>query len=355
MRLVKRGDYVYMTLARAGEPLQVAAGTPRIHFEGEYYIGIGVCAHDKDAVTEVAFSKVELSDRNGSNRVAPVLYSMLETVGPASGDRKAVYVTADHIEAPNWTRDGSAYIFNGGGRIYRLPVSGGKPELIDTGIANQCNNDHGISPDGKTLVVSDNSQEEHRSIMYTMPLTGGAAKRITKNSPSYWHGWSPDGKTLAFVGERDGNFDIYTIPVEGGEETRLTTAKGLDDGPEYTPDGKYIYLNSERTGHMQIWRMRADGGEQEQVTFGEENDWFPHFSPDGKWMVFISFDKTVVGHPPNKDVALRLMSMEDKKMTVLAKLFGGQGTMNVPSWSPDGTQFAFVSYTFVDVEDTWKK
>ena len=355
MRLVKRGDYVYMTLARAGEPLQVAAGTPRIHFEGEYYIGIGVCAHDKDATTEAAFSKVELSDRNGSNRVAPVLYSMLETVGIASGDRKAVYVTADHIEAPNWTRDGAAYIFNGGGRIYRLPVGGNKPELIDTGIAVQCNNDHGISPDGKTLVVSDNSQEEHRSIMYTMPLTGGPAKRITKNSPSYWHGWSPDGKTLAFVGERNGNFDIYTIPVEGGEETRLTTAKGLDDGPEYTPDGKYIYSNSERTGHMQIWRMKADGGEQEQVTQGDENDWFPHFSPDGKWMVFISFDKTVVGHPPNKDVTLRLMSMDDKKITVLAKLFGGQGTMNVPSWSPDGTQFAFVSYTFVDVEDTWKK
>jgi len=143
----------------------------------------------------------------------------------------------------------------------------------------------------------------------------------------------------------------------GGEETRLTTAKGLDDGPEYSPDGKYIYFNSERTGHMQIWRMRADGSEQEQVTFGEENDWFPHISSDGQSMVFLTYDPSVTGHPENKDVSLRLMNLKDlsgrganfkqAKITVLAKLFGGQGTINVPSWSPDSKQLAFVSYQLV--------
>jgi len=137
------------------------------------------------------------------------------------------------------------------------------------------------------------------------------------------------------------------FPAAGGEEAQLTTAKGLDDGPEYTPDGKYIYFNSERTGHMQIWRMRADGSEQEQVTFGEDNDWFPHISPDGQQMVFVTYDASVKGHPENKDVMLRMMTLKDKKITVLAKLFGGQGTMNVPSWSPDGKQFAFVSYQLV--------
>src|SRR4029077_9054793 len=136
----------------------------------------------------------------------------------------------------------------------------------------------------------------------------------------------------------------HTRSTAGGEETRLTTAKGLDDGPEYSPDGKYVYFNTERTGHMQIWRMRADGSEQEQVTFDEFNNWFPHISPDGQQMGFLTYDLSVTGHPENKDVMLRLMSLNDNKVTVLAKLFGGQGTINVPSWSPDGKQLAFVSY-----------
>ncbi len=183
--------------------------------------------------------------------------------------------------------------------------------------------------------------------MYVVPFSGGTPRRLTKNSPSYWHGWSPDGKTLAFVGQRNGDFDIYTVPVTGGEETRLTTAPGLDDGPEYSPDGQYIYFNSERTGHMQILRMKADGSGQTQVFADENNNWFPHISPDGKYMVFLSFDKSVSGHPENKDVTLRVMTLADQKIKVLATLFGGQGTNNVPSWSPDSTKVAFVSYALI--------
>ena len=219
--------------------------------------------------------------------------------------------------------------------------------MIDTGFAIRCNNDHGISPDATQLAISDNSQEDHNSIVYIVPIRGGTPRRITQKSPSYWHGWSPDGTTLAFVGQRNGEFDIYTIPAAGGEETRLTTAKGLDDGPEYSPDGKYIYFNSERTGHMQIWRMKPDGSDQEQVFSDDRNNWFPHISPDGQWMVFLTYETDVTGHPENKDVMLRLMSLSDKKITVLAKLFGGQGTINVPSWSPDNKRLAFVSYLLI--------
>ncbi len=355
LRLVKRGDYFYMALADESRRLQIAAGSPKIHLSGSYYIGIGVCSHDKDAVTKAEFSNLELADRTIASTTQPVMYSVLETIAVASADRAARYVTADHIEAPNWTRDGAAFIFNAGGRIYRMPIDSRKPDAIDTGSATRCNNDHGISPDAATLVISDQSLEPHDSLIYTLPITGGAPRRITQNAPSYWHGWSPDGKTLAFVGQRNNEFDIYTISVEGGSETRLTTAKGLDDGPEYTPDGAFIYFNSERTGHMQIWRMKSDGSDQQQVTSGELNDWFPHFSPDGQQMVFLSFEKGVTGHPPNKDVRLRQMSMSDGKMKELASLFGGQGTMNVPSWSPDGSQFAFVSYVLVDPEDASPK
>jgi hypothetical protein len=346
LRLVKQGDYVYLWLAGPEGEFNGAGASIRLPLQGTFYVGIGVCAHDKDAVEKAVFSKVDLTTPPAPAG-EPKLYSTLETVTIASTDRRVVYVAPGRFEAPNWTRDGAAFLFNRDGHILRLPVSGGTPATIDTGFATRCNNDHGISPDSKWLAISDQSQEEHHSEVYLVPIEGGAPRRITKNSPSYWHGWSPDGATLAFVGQRNGDFDIYTIPVTGGDETRLTTAKGLDDGPDYSPDGKYIYFNSERTGTMQIWRMYADGSGQEQVTSDDFNNWFPHISPDAKWMVFLTYEKDVTGHPENKNVKLRLMSLEDKKISVLASLFGGQGTINVPSWSPDSKRLAFVSYQLI--------
>jgi len=351
VRIVKRGGYFTMWVAGEDGKFELAGATGKIALNGPYYVGIGVCSHEKDVVEKAVFSNVELKRRSGHGAEASVkLYSMMEIISAESTDRRAIYVAEGRFEAPNWMPDGKRLLFNRKGKIETIDVTGGPTQTIDTGFAVRCNNDHGISPDGKELVVSDQSQEEHKSIVYILPIEGGTPRRITKNSPSYWHGWSPDGKTLAFVGQRDGEFDIYTISTAGGDEKRMTTAPGLDDGPEYTPDGKYIYFNSVRSGHMQIWRMKADGSEQEQVTHGEGNDWFPHFSPDGKWMVFITFDASVEGHPENKDVTLRMMSMADGKITEVAKLFGGQGTINVPSWSPDGKRFAFVSYALVGEE-----
>jgi TolB protein len=304
-------------------------------------------------IEKAVFSNVELTQASATSTGQSTLYSTLETIDVDSYDRRVVYLAPEHFEAPNWTRDGNAFLFNRDGHMLRLPASGGTPQIVDTGSATRCNNDHGISPDGTELAISDNSQGDHESLVYIVPISGRAPRRITENSPSYWHGWSPDGKTLAFVGLRNGDGDIYTLPADTQpgtpppQETRLTTAKGLDDGPEYSPDGKYIYFNSERTGRMQIWRMRADGSDQEQVFSDDLNNWFPHISPDGQWMVFLTYAADVTGHPPNKDVMLRLMSLSDKKITVLAKLFGGQGTINVPSWSPDSKRLAFVSYMLV--------
>jgi TolB protein len=346
VRIVKQGDFVYLWLADATGDFKVSGASVRLLLPGTFYVGIGVCAHDKDAVEKAIFSKVDFTTP-AAPAGEPKLYSALETVAIASSDRHVVYVAPEHFEAPNWTRDGNAFLFNSNGHVLRLPLAGGTPATVDTGFAIRCNNDHGISPDSKWLAISDQSQEDHRSLVYLVPIEGGTPRRITKNAPSYWHGWSPDGATLAFVGQRNGDFDIYAIPATGGDETRLTTAKGLDDGPEYSPDGKYIYFNSERSGNMQIWRMQADGNGQEQITSDEFNNWFPHISPDGKWMVFLTYEKEVTGHPQNKNVMLRLMSLKDQKVTVLASLFGGQGTINVPSWSPDSKQVAFVSYELI--------
>src|SRR5882724_2792501 len=350
LRIVKHGDYFTMWLAAEGGSFEFAGSSPRIALGNPFYVGLGVCSHEKDKSTTAVFSNVKISGSAETDWKDATLYSTLEEIAVASADRSAVYQTQGRIEAPNWTRDGQFLIFNRNGRIERIPAGKGSTQVVDTGFATRCNNDHGISPDGKELVISDQSQGDHKSQINILPLAGGTPRSITKNSPSYWHGWSPDGKTLAFVGERDGDFDIYTISTQGGAEKRLTTAKGLDDGPEYSPEGKYIYFNSVRTGHMQIRRMRADGSEQTQMTNGELNDWFPHLSPDGTQMVFLSYPRDVEGHPENKDVMLRLMSLKDGKITVLAKLFGGQGTINVPSWSPDGAKIAFVSYALLPQE-----
>jgi TolB protein len=345
LRIEKRGRYVSMSIASGDAELQPAGGSFRLDLSEPFYVGLGVCAHNNERIEKAVFSNAELTA--GPASAPQKLICTLETVPLASKDRRVVWVTTNHIEAPNWSRDGASLLFNGRGRIYQIPVAGGEPKVIDTDFATRCNNDHGVSPDGTTLVISDQSHGDRKSRIYTLPMAGGTPKRLTDLGPSYWHGWSPDGKTLAYCAERGGEFDIYAIPAGGGTETRLTTAKGLDDGPDYSPDGRWIYFNSDRSGQMHLWRMRPDGSEQTQVTNDDFNNWFPHPSPDGKWLVFLSYDKDVQGHPENKDVTLRVMPLAGGKIEVLAKLFGGQGTINVPSWSPDSRRVAFVSYQFV--------
>lgn len=349
-KLTKRGNTVIASLNGT-----YSGASIKLDLQEPYYIGIGVCSHEANLAETAEFNKVAIEEQQLG---AGTLFSTLETVDIASTDRRVVHVFAEHMEAPNWTPDGKTLIYNSQGLLYKIPWIGGRIEKIDTGFATRCNNDHGISPDGRTIVISDQSQDDHQSVIYTLPVGGlsdyagtatGTPKRITEHSPSYWHGWSPDGKTLAYCAQRNGKFGIFTIPVDGGSETRLTTADAgkLDDGPDYSPDGTHVIFNSDRTGKMQLYQMNPDGTGVEQITKDERNNWFGHVSPDSKWMVYVSYEPDVKGHPANKDVELRLMNMADHKKKTLAKLFGGQGTINVPSWSPDSKRVAFVSYQFV--------
>ncbi|MBZ5545776.1 MAG: hypothetical protein LAO07_19210 [Acidobacteriia bacterium] len=341
LRLERHGDTFTLSAAMEGQPLQVA-GSTKVVLKDPVYVGLAVCSHDVQTLETATFSHLSLEGDQFEEANINRVESRLEIISVDGKERRVVYKAAKRFEAPNWSRDGKSLIFNSGGRIYTIPAAGGEPRMLDTGSANHCNNDHGLSPDAKWLAISNSPKD--RSLIYVVAMTGGAPRLVTPDGPSYWHGWSPDGKTLAYCAERSGNFDVYVIPTAGGEERRLTDAPGLDDGPDYSPDGKFIYFNSERTGLMQIWRMHPDGSAQEQVTNDGHADWFGHPSPDGKWLVFISFDRSVKGHPPNKDVMLRVMPITGGTPRVLVKLFGGQGTINVPSWAPDSKQLAFVSY-----------
>ena len=343
IQLERHGDFFTWSAGADSASIERAGGCVRIPLVDPVSVGLAVCSHDQSRLEQAVFSDVVVQSRAGQATPVTAVESTLETIAIASRDRRALHHTPRHLEAPNWSPDGTYLLYNSQGRIWRYPLPGGPPAPLDTGFANRCNNDHGISPDGRQLAISDQSASG-QSLIYVLPIDGGTPRLVTELGPSYWHGWSPDGRTLVYCAERAGEYDVYAIPAAGGAETRLTTAAGLDDGPEFSPDGRFIYLNSERSGRMQIWRMKPDGSEQTQITFDEYNNWFPHPSPDGRWILFLSYGPEVRGHPANQDVMLRLKPTDGGETQVLARLFGGQGTINVPSWSPDSRQVAFVSY-----------
>ncbi len=281
-------------------------------------------------------------------KTAPAVRSIVETISIHDGARSPIFRGRGVYEAPNWSRDGKFLLLNHEGHLYRLDLAGGAPTPVDTGFATRCNNDHGISPDGREIVISHHdAASDGGSIIYLLPIEGGLPRRVTDHWPSYWHGWSPDGKTLAYVAGRKGeDYKIYTISVRGGPETQLTFGPGLDDGPDYSADGRHIYFNGFREGRMQIWRMNADGSEPTQMVRSPHSDWFPHPSPDGRYLVFLRYlEDQGQAHPFGRDVQLMLLELESGKLAPLTQVFwGGQGTLNVPSWAPDSRQLAFVSY-----------
>ena len=338
-----------MSAARFGDTF-VNEKISDIRLGDEIYVGLFVCSHDAHVSEKARFSNVRIviPAKEGFVPYQDYIGSNLEVMDVENGKRTVVFQSPRSLQAPNWTADGKALIYNSEGLLYRFDLAAGAPSVLDTGPANDNNNDHVLSFDGQWIGISHHSPDDGgESIIYVLPSGGGNLARVTAYGPSYLHGWSPDGKSLVYTGGRNGEYDIYRISVKGGREFRLTDAKGLDDGPEYMPDGRFIFFNSNRTGPMKIWRMRPDGNGQERITTGDLNDWFPHVSPDGRRLVFLSFPKDVDpgDHPFYKQVYLRMMPTGGGEPRFIAYVYGGQGTINVPSWSPDGRKIAFVSNT----------
>lgn len=346
IQLERRGNSIIMSAAKMGERFFEEQVTG-IELGNEVYIGLFVTSNDPEASEKAEFRNVRIiiPPKPDYTPYRDYLGSHIEVMDLETGNRKIVFSAPDSWQAPNWMIDENIFVVNSGGALYDFDLRTGTPVKIETGIAINNNNDHVLSFDGKKMGISSTTKEERQSIIFTIPRKGGEAKRVTPLTPSYLHGWSPDGKYLVYAAVRNNNWGIYRIPEKGGNELALTNTPGLNDGPEYSPDGKYIYFNSDRTGTSQIWRMSPDGRNPVQLTFDELNDWFPHISSDGKWIVFISFPRSVPSgqHPFYKHVYIRLMPVTGGEPKIIAYVYGGQGTMNVPNWSPDGKKIAFVS------------
>ena len=353
-QIERSGKKIIMRAAHTGEPFEIIGSTEMENLSDEVLAGPFICSHNPDVIEEVKIWNVRIDKPVGDDYntgKSGFLGCRLETITVADGKRMVIFEKSGRFEAPNWMPDGKKLLFNMDGSLYKINVGGGETEKLNTDFANRNNNDHGISFDGKLLAISHQREglPGGGSTVYVLPLTGGVPKLITEHTPSYWHGWSPDNKEVLYVGQRDGKniYNIYKNSIQGGKEVALTDIKAGEhvDGCEYSPDGKYIYFNGNFTGKMQIYRMKPDGSNREQLTFDNYNNWFPHISPDGKMIVIISFPPDIDpnSHPSYKRVTLRIMPTAGGEPKVLAYLYGGQGTINVPSWSPDSKQIAFVS------------
>lgn len=354
IQLERQGDKYIFSSAVEGETFT----TVEIHgpeIRKRAHAGIFICSHEADVLETAVFDNVRLVIPAPGDLVPYRDYigSHIEILDIESGKREIIHSSPLSLQAPNWTPDGKSLIYNSQGKLYSFNIKDSTINEINTGFAVNNNNDHVLSFDGTLLGISDHTEHpDNQSMIYVLPSEGGTPEKVTPEGPSYLHGFSPDGKYMVYTAGSNNaeHLDIYKISRLAGEEIRLTDAPGLDDGSEYSPDGEYIYFNSSRTGTMQIWRMRPDGSNQEQMTFDEYNDWFPHVSRDGKWLVFISYSSDIRAddHPFYKRVYIRLMPSKGGKPEVIAYLYGGQGSMNVNSWSPDSRCIAFISNTEIE-------
>ena len=343
IQIERSGKTITMRAAHTGEPFHTIGSHLMENLPDEVLAGLFVCSHNPDVIEEARVWNVRI-DKPVTDDYNPdksgYLGCRLETINVFDGKRKVIFEKPGRFEAPNWMPDGKKLLFNMDGSLYKIPVGGGEIEKLNTDFADNINNDHGISFDGKLLAIS-NSVKGGGSAVYILPLEGGVPKIVTDKTPSYWHGWATNNKEVVYVAIRDGKtvYNIYRNSIEGGKEVALTDIQPGQhvDGCESSPDGKYIYYNGHYTSTMQIWRIKPDGSGKEQLTSDNYNNWFPHISPDGKWILIISFPPDIDpnSHPGYKRIMLRIMPVTGGEPKVLAYLYGGQGTINVPSWSPD--------------------
>jgi Tol biopolymer transport system component len=204
------------------------------------------------------------------------------------------------------------------------------PRNIDR-IWNSSTQTNNKSDTGQIAFVSDRDGNPE---IYTMN-DGSSVTRITDNpSGDFNPAWSPDGTQIAFYSERDGNAEIYVVNVDGtGEARRLTNHPAADYNPSWSPDGKLIAFHSHRyKEHGRIFVMNVDGSDVRRLTHPEWDDWSPVWSPDGKEILFNS------SRGGNRNIWLM-----NSDGTNLRELTHHSSDDWWPDWSPDGSKIVFHS------------
>lgn len=351
IQLERRNNIYYMSTAKFGEPL-ITVKIEDVNLRNEVFVGVYVCSHNPEVTEKAVFSNVRIIKPAAPNfkPYEDYIGSNMEIMNIETGLRKTLFYSSHSLQAPNWVNNDKELVYNSNGYLYRYNFETKEVQQINSGFAINNNNDHVFSFDESILGISHHNPDDNgNSSLYIMnPKGDSLPKKITKDGigASYLHGISPDNKTLIYTANRNNKYDIFGIDIETREEFQLTDTPDLDDGSEYSQDGKFIYFNSNRTGTMQLWRMKPDGSKPQQLTFDENyKDWFPHISPDGQWIAFISFPADIAfgDHPFYKQCTLRLMPANGGIPKIIAYIYGGQGTINVPSWSKDSKHIAFVT------------
>ena len=223
LQFERKGAAFIFSAAHYGEPF-VSGQLTNLDLGDEVYAGLFICSHSSNVIEKAVFRDVRLIKPARENFVPYRDYigSVLEILDVASGRLEVISSSPQPFEAPNWTRDGGALIYNvsgraaGWGALCRFDLATKKASVMDTGPARQNNNDHVLSFDGARLGISDQSAfHGGQSAVFTVPAGGGTPMPVTRLSPSYLHGWSPDGKFLVYAGVRNGKFDIYRMSSDG--------------------------------------------------------------------------------------------------------------------------------------------
>lgn len=269
--------------------------------------------------------------------------------GPEMQSPELLFETEDLlIEAANWSLDGRTLYVNGNGVLWAVDIAAPSLREIRFDELPEINNDHVLSPDGTSIYLS--AADGH---IYRGALSGGTVERVTADD-GHWHflhGIRPDGDELAWVQLADFSEPgrLALGPSGGGESRILDTGTGHIDGPEWSPDGTWIYFNTEgftsELGHAQLARIDPHSGQTEWLLKSDSVDWFPHLSPDGRYACYVSFPAGTLGHPADVEVEVNVVPIGEWEAPLRRyELFGGQGTLNVNSWSPHSDRFAFVAY-----------
>lgn len=276
------------------------------------------------------------------------MHSSIEFLDVAKGEVTLLLSSNTRMSAPTWFPDGKTLLCNAHGRMHQFSMTDRMLKLVDTECLSETHCDYGLSPDGSQLALTNSYSCENARI-YIRDMQTGEIRIIVNRSPAWFHGWSPDGRQLIYTCFRNGAWAIAQTRSDGTKPEQILlrsdafSSRWLD-GPEFSPDGRYIWFSSDRTGTMQIWRRELETGINEQMTDGEDASFFPHPSPDGAHVCFLK-KKGVEGHWRQDGLAeLWLLSLDGSAPRHLHTVYGGLGTLNLPSWSPTGEGFAYARY-----------